>query len=212
MSDTKDTHDGPPHRKLEGEKTAGLSPSGSFLILKGARFKKWIVVIQAITVAIVAAYGATRSTGETDARIGYNETTKHLRTLQSYAKANDKEIEALRREITKANNEVSMHCKAEVHAIRLYVTGYLLALSNRSPIINRREDRKTKAALRVLLKQSAANGVKPSDIKILRKSIMIRKRPKLKSPPPSLDELLQKQNMSSLKQQSSAQSKQPAAP
>lgn len=212
MSDTKDTHKGPPCEP-EGKKTAGLSPSGSFLILKGARFKKWVAVIQAIAVAIVAAYGATRSTGETDARVGYNEMTKHLVALQAYAKANDKEIEALRREISKSNTEVSMQCKAEVHAIRLYVTGYLLALSNRSPIINKREDRKTKAALRILLKQSASNGDVSKNGKVLQRSNMIRKRPKLKAPPPSLDKLLkQKQSLPYSKQQSAVQSKLPAVP
>lgn len=188
MSDN--TKQDSPSTVPEEKKSPTLSSSGSFAALKGGRLKKIVIIVQAITVAVMAAYGATRSTGEDGARVGYSEMSKHLTALQVYAKVNDKEIVALRKELVKANSEASLQCKAEVHAIRLYVTGYLLALSNRSPLINRRQDKKTKEALRILLKQSTKAAKKSNKIKALPAPIQRKHRPKLKSPAPSLDKLL----------------------
>ena len=185
---------GSPSAAPEKEKPPTLSISGSFVALKGSRrLKKMVIIVQAITVAVMATYGATRSTGEDGAKAGYSEMSKHLTALQTYAKANDKEIIDLRKELVRANSEASLQCKAEVHAIRLYVTGYLLALSNRSPLINRRQDRRTKEALQILLRQSAKAAKKQNGIKALpspNKSKKKRSRPKLKSPAPTLDKLL----------------------
>jgi len=167
-----------------------------------------MAVGQAVAVAGVAAYGAARPTGEVEARDGFQEMREHVVKLQQYATANDKDLKALHTALTVGVSNASGECRAEVQSIRMYVTGYLLALSRvggrRPTKRSRASDTAVADALQSLLKTSGkpsnggrgAGGVgiqgfgsRPSSMPVL----MPRraKRPRLRTPAKDLQQAAQ---------------------
>lgn len=155
--------------------------------------RRFIYVGQAIAIAAVAAYGAVRPTGEREARVGYSETAQHIATLQAYVLANDKAMKQLEKKIERQTRSAAGRCKAEVQSIRMYVTGYLLALS-RNGHRSQAEQRKTDEALQKLLKGAAKeSGVTKAAPPPPAPAPKPVPKPALRKPPASLDAVLQQQ-------------------
>lgn len=173
-----------------------------------ARLRKFIYVGQAIAIAAVAAYGAVRPTGEREARVGYSETAQHIAALQAYVLANDKALLQIGQAIEQKTDAASAQCKAEVQSIRMYVTGYLMALSRtgRQPPAARA---KMDKALTKLLERAVGQPTADDPPPALRRHSMpvpaqlqqaqmqqrpvAKRRPKLRKPSVSLEDAVRRE-------------------
>lgn len=178
---------------VEEEDLAALKPSPK-------RLKKFIYVGQAIAIAAVAAYGAARPTGEREARVGYSESARQITTLQAYVMQNEREMDSLKKEIEQQTRAAAGRCKAEVQSIRMYVTGYLLALS-RTGNRTRVERDKTDEALQELLSKATKGAPLEKPQATAAPSAPASAPvglPKLRKPPASLDAVMQQKDSTGL--------------
>jgi hypothetical protein len=151
MSDNEGAQPSQPQEGSSDREADGKEPDAD-LVPDLGRLRKFIKLGQAVAIAAVAAYGALRPTGGTEAAGGYQEMAGLVRDLQAYTKANDKDLAALRNYIKEGLQHVSEASASDVNSIRLYMTGYLMGLARAAGSTDRRQ---VDEALAQLLKQAA---------------------------------------------------------
>jgi hypothetical protein len=137
------------------------------------RTKSLVYIGQAVAIAAVASYGAIKPTGEQQAKVGYSTVAKSIGELQQYVRAHDKEVIAMRDSFAKEADDAVDSCKAEVHAIQMYVAGYLLALNQGKGSVSKANLERREELLRSVLEKASKGSQAKPDPKPIQSSVYV---------------------------------------